>query len=195
MSSSLYPPASVPLEVPLVAERDGAPPLDAVQTQVLELFDATAPGLRRYVQSCGLPPEAAEDVVQDVFLALFRHLRRGGAAHNLRGWLVQVSHSLALKHRERLARRHRHESAGGWELAESVPDTGEDPAARLAAGEERQRLVGVFNALPEIDRQCLSLRAQGLRYREIAATLGISLGSVAKSVSRAVSRFSRAIAG
>jgi RNA polymerase sigma-70 factor, ECF subfamily len=195
MSSSISQPASVPLEVPLVAERSAHTSLDAVQTQVLQLFDATAPGLRRYVQSCGLPAEAAEDIVQDVFLALFHHLRRGGATHNLRGWLVQVSHSLALKYRERQARRHRYESPAGWELQNRVPDPGGDPAAQLAAREERQRLVGVFNALPELDRQCLMLRAEGLRYREIAGTLGVSLGGVAKSLARAIGRLSRALSG
>jgi RNA polymerase sigma-70 factor (ECF subfamily) len=193
MSSSISPPAAAPLEVPIAAARDAGPSSDATQAQVLELFDAAAVGLRRYVQSCGVPPDAAEDIVQDAFVALFRHLRHGGGSDNLRGWLVQVSHRLALKYRERQAKRHRHESPRGWELTERVADTGPDPAARLASREERRRLIGVFNALPELDRRCLSLRAEGLRYREIAAALGISLGSVAKSVTRAVSRLSRAI--
>jgi RNA polymerase sigma-70 factor, ECF subfamily len=194
MPSSVYPRAATPLDLPLVGD-GGAPSLAAAQAQVLELFDTAAPGLRRYVQSCGLSAEAAEDVVQDAFLALFRHLRSGGAQHNLRGWLVQVCHYQALKHRERQARRYRHEAAPRWELADVVDDTTESPDVQLTAREERRRLVAVFRALPERDRQCLSLRAEGLRYREIASTLGISLGSVAKSIAQAVSRLSRAISG
>ena len=107
MSSSIYHPAATPLEVPLLDKHDGRPSSDLVQAQVLELFDVAAAGLQRYVQACGLGPEAAEDVVQDAFVALFRHLRSGGAAHNLRGWLVLVAHRLALKQREREARRQR----------------------------------------------------------------------------------------
>ena len=80
--------------------REGLVSTAAVQADVLELFDAAAPSLRRYVRSCGVTPEAAEDVVQEAFLALFRHLCGGGARHNLRGWLMQVSYRLALRHRE-----------------------------------------------------------------------------------------------
>ena len=39
------------------------------------------------------------------------------------------------------------------------------------------RLMAVVHALPEADQGCLRLRAEGLRYREIAAVLGMSLGS------------------
>jgi len=51
-----------------------------------------------------------------------------------------------------------------------------------------QRLQSVLHALPERDRRCLFLRADGMRYREIAKALGISLGAVAKSLARSMSR-------
>ena len=167
----------------------------AVQAEVLELFDAAAPGLRRYVRSCGVTPEAAEDVVQDAFLALFRHLRAGGGRHNLRGWLMQVSYRLALRQRERLARMQRHESPWAAELADAVADPTDDPEAQLTAREHQRRLQAVFRALPERERQCLSLRAEGVRYREIARTLGISLGTVAKSLTYAIAKLSNAVKG
>jgi RNA polymerase sigma-70 factor, ECF subfamily len=50
----------------------------------------------------------------------------------------------------------------------------------------------VVRAMPEQDQCCLSLRAEGLRYREIARVLGISLGSVANSLERTLSRLARA---
>ncbi len=49
-----------------------------------------------------------------------------------------------------------------------------------------------LRAMPEQDQCCLSLRAEGLRYRDIAEVLGISLGSVANSLERALSRLARA---
>jgi RNA polymerase sigma-70 factor (ECF subfamily) len=45
-----------------------------------------------------------EDVVQDVFLEVFRHLQRGGSRLNLQGWLFRVAHNLALKRRTRQCR-------------------------------------------------------------------------------------------
>jgi RNA polymerase sigma-70 factor, ECF subfamily len=49
-------------------------------------------------------------------------------------------------------------------------------------------MQAVLRALPEQDRCCLSLRAEGLRYREIAAALGISLGAVSIALTRALAR-------
>jgi RNA polymerase sigma-70 factor (ECF subfamily) len=147
------------------------------------------------VRSCGVTPEAAEDVVQDAFLALFRHLRGGGARPNLRGWLMQVSYRLALRQREQRARMQRHESPWAPEIADAVADPTDDPEAQLATREHQRRLRAVFRALPERERQCVSLRAEGVRYREIARTLGISLGTVAKSLTYAITRLSNAVKG
>jgi RNA polymerase sigma-70 factor (ECF subfamily) len=46
--------------------------------------------------------------------------------------------------------------------------------------------------LPEQDRCCLGLRAEGLRYREIAKVLGMSLGAVSVSLQRSLARLGRA---
>jgi RNA polymerase sigma-70 factor, ECF subfamily len=47
-------------------------------------------------------------------------------------------------------------------------------------------------AVPEQDRRCLALRAEGLTYREIAEVLNISLGAVGGSLGRSLARFARA---
>jgi RNA polymerase sigma-70 factor (ECF subfamily) len=43
-------------------------------------------------------------------------------------------------------------------------------------------------SFPEIDRCCLYLRAEGLRYREIAEVLNISLGGVSLALGRSLAR-------
>ena len=50
----------------------------------------------------------------------------------------------------------------------------------------------MLEALPEQDQRCLILRAEGLKYREIAEILGISLGSVSMSLARSLARMTRA---
>ena len=54
------------------------------------------------------------------------------------------------------------------------------------------RLRAVLRALPEPDQHCLRLRAEGLRYREIAEVLGMSLGAVSISLTRSLARLERA---
>jgi RNA polymerase sigma-70 factor (ECF subfamily) len=45
--------------------------------------------------------------------------------------------------------------------------------------------------LPETERCCLYLRAEGLRYRQIAEVLEISLGGVSEMLGRTLARLSR----
>jgi len=183
----------LPLQLVHGALPDDAAASPTVQREVLQLFDECAPGLRRYVRSCGLTPDAAEDVVQDAFLALFRHLCLGGSRRNLRGWLVQVCYRSALKQRERGARRDRRETPWAPHLVNTAIDPTDSPEARLSAHRRQRRLRAVVRALPWRDRQCLYLRADGLPYRDIAKALGVSLGTVAKSLARAVTRLSSAV--
>jgi RNA polymerase sigma-70 factor, ECF subfamily len=165
------------------------------QDEVLDLFDECAPRLRRYVGSLGLKAEVTEDIVQEVFLSLFRHLLLGRSRSNLRGWIFQVGHNQALKQRNRATRTQRTEGSWDSTLTDSLVDPGANPEERLAVAERQRRLRAVLRALPERDRRCLYLRSEGLRYREIAKALDISLGSVAKSVARGLARLTNADAG
>ena len=66
------------------------------------------------------------------------------------------------------------------------------PEEQLAGTQRHARLQSILGALPEQDRQCLSLRAEGLTYREIGKVLDMSLGAVALSLGRSLARFVRA---
>lgn len=172
--------------LPLLATAATARP-SRLEEDVVALFDQLRNPVLRYLISLRISPQDAEEIVQEVFLLLFRHLRQHKPRTNLQGWIFKVAHNLALKHRAR-ARRYS-ESAG------EVADTTPGPDERLETIERRQRLLAVVRALSEQDRCCLSLRAEGLKYREIAEVLGISLGSVANSLERALSRLTRADEG
>jgi RNA polymerase sigma-70 factor (ECF subfamily) len=163
----------------------------ALEREVLDLFDRFRDQLLRYVCACGLALGDGEDLVQDVFLLLFRHLQQGGSRSNLQGWLFRVAHNLALKRRAR-GRRDAARVLRDLDAARFVIDPGRGPELCLVDRDRRRRLRSVLDALPERERQCLHLRHDGLRYRDIARVLGISLGAVAKSVARAVGRLERA---
>lgn len=189
---SSNPDATVDISVLTSAPAASSAPT-SVEREVLLLFDGCAPSLLRYVGSFGLSREETEDIVQELFLALFRHIRLNRPRGNLKGWLFQAAHNLALKQRKRSQRQ----PVVSWDEAASTQwiDPGPNPEMRLAASERRRRLLAVFSALPERDRQCLSLRAEGLRYRDIAGALGVSLGAVAKSLARGIARLVRADQG
>ena len=182
------PPAAFELLLPRTIEGESVQ-LDA-GSAVLRLFDECGPGLRRYIAAFGLGVEASDDVLQEAFLSLFRHLCLDRSRRNLKGWLFRVAHNLALKQRQRNVRAQQSDV-----VADAIADPADNPEQHVAGQQRRQRLRAVVRALPERDRHCLYLRAEGLPYRDIADTLGISLGSVAKSIARAVARLTRADLG
>lgn len=169
----------------------GATRPSRLEEEVVALFDQLRAPVLRYLLSLRIPVPDAEEIVQEVFLLLFRHLREGKSRTNLQGWIFKVAHNLALKHRTR-ARRQSDRFTDVPDLAELAGDAEIGPEERMEGLERQQRLLAVVRAMPESDRCCLSLRAEGLRYREIAEVLGISLGSVANSLERALSRLARA---
>jgi len=186
MSSRFTDSAALPLQAIPAAEGSGR--RDRLQEDVVALFDQYRDPLLRYLSSMGLPFPDGEEVVQEVFLSLFQHLDRGRPRDNLRGWLFRVAHNLALKRRYRTRRDHE-ACAGAENLA---IDPGPSPEAQMANNQTHQRLLAVVQALPTQDRRCLALRAEGLRYREIAEILGLSLGMVSLSLTRSLARIARA---
>ena len=157
-----------------------------IEADVIELFDEFRRPLLRYSLSFGLPIHDAEEVIQEVFLALFRHLQLDRSRKNLRGWLFTVTHNLALKQRLRNQRMATNATA-----AEEPADPAPGPEEQMSALQRRDRLQAVVQALPENDQHCLRLRAEGLRYREIATVLGMSLGAVSISLTRSLARLVR----
>jgi len=126
----------------------------------------------------------AEDVVQETFLKLLRHLEADGDTTNIRGWLFTVAAHAA---RDRQRRRNRWVP---WMPAHdapvspaSLPD--EDGRLKIARDALRQ--------LPERDRLLLALRAQGLSYREIADAAGVRPTSVGQLLARAADRWAAGV--
>jgi RNA polymerase sigma-70 factor, ECF subfamily len=165
-----------------------------IECKVIDLFEQFRNPLLRYVISLGLSLHDGEEIIQEVFLALFRHLQLGKSRRNLRGWVFRVAHNLALK--QRFANR---KTLATLDTDEGVfhrqPDAGPSPEEQAASSQRLERMQAVLRALPEQDRCCLSLRAEGLRYREIATTLGISLGAVSIALTRSLARMERANQG
>ena len=161
-----------------------------LQEEITGLFDELRVRLFRYMICCGLSAADAEEIVQEAFLLLFRHLRQGKSGHNLRGWLFRVTHNLALKRRTQNGKRRDWPALDTAEL-EIPADQSPNPEEQAAFYQHQLLLLAVLRSLPEQDQRCLRLRAEGLRYREIAEILGISLGSVSASLARSLGRLAR----
>ena len=178
------------LMVPPVADRRRSPE-STIDEKVIGLFDELRVPLLRYLAGFPLTVPDSEDVLQEVFLALFRHLRNGKSHQNVRGWLFRAAHNLALKKRFR-SRKDIGNAGPLMAVEERVADPAPNPEDQFAFSQTQKRLISVVRALPEQNRWCLYLRAEGLRYREIAEVLDISLGSVSLYLERSLAHIARA---
>jgi RNA polymerase sigma-70 factor (ECF subfamily) len=162
-----------------------------IEREVMELFEQFRSPLLRYALSFGVSVHDGEEIIQEVFLALFRHLQSGKPRKNLRGWIFRVVHNLALKQRY-ANQRSLDRMAFDSTIADKQADIAANPEEQLSSAQRRERLLAVVHALPDADQGCLRLRAEGLRYREIATVLGMSLGAVSISLTRSLARLIRA---
>ena len=182
--------SSIAVAAKLVKEKPKLPSPDEQQT--LALFDEFRLPLLRYLRSLGLAAVDAEEVVQEVFLALFQHLQAGKNRENLSGWLFRVAHNIGLKRRKKNSDLNRRMIANPHGFLEKQLHPSDDPEQDLANNRRQQRLLSVVRALPERERNCLFLRAEGLNYREIAKVLDVSVGTVSQSLARSIGRLTAA---
>jgi RNA polymerase sigma-70 factor (ECF subfamily) len=172
-------------------DRESVPPQFVREDELVSLFQRLRSPLLRYLLTFGIAVHDGEEIVQEAFLALFKHLKANKSDANLPGWVFRVCHNLALKHVDRVRRRLAVINVEFDWLSQHA-DSALDPEQQLAETQRHEKLQAVLRALPAQDRYCICLRAEGLRYREIAQILDISLGAVSISLARSVARFERA---
>jgi RNA polymerase sigma-70 factor, ECF subfamily len=182
-----------PTILPILRATSTADPGDirsGLQDEVTVLFDLFRNPLLRYLLwSFGLALPDGEEVLQEVFLSLFQQLERGRPPGNIQGWLFRAAHNLALKRRYRACRNSA--TLEDADVEELAVDPAPNPEDQLVNTQTQQLVLAVVEALPEQDRRCLLLRAEGLRYREIAGILDMSLGAVSISLARSLARIAR----
>ncbi len=167
----------------------GLPRAADAAAQVVRLFDEHRPGLFRYLRWHGCTVEEADDAIQETFLRLHTHLGAGRSEANLRAWLFRVAGNLIRD--DRKSGRRRFHQPLETEIATAWRDPAEGPEQLMLARESSQRLRAAIGRLPSVERECLALRGEGFRYREIGEILGIGTSTVADVLKRAFESLAR----
>ena len=168
---------SLPLDVPLSG-------LATRTRETTILYCELRKPLLRYLICIGLSADEAQDVVQDAFVRLQGHLAAGGSRENIRGWLYRVAHNRARNQQRSYDRRFAAPLEGEIDtmLDESTPERG------MLQQEKFRQLASAIRLLTEQERECLLLRGEGLRYREIGEVLGMATSTVGETVERAIKK-------
>jgi RNA polymerase sigma-70 factor (ECF subfamily) len=144
------------------------------------LFRAFAPGLCAYAARYVESTQVAEDIVQDLFLSLWRNRERLSIDQSVPSYLLAAARNRAINHlrHERVAKRWETRVVGRIETS-----TPSDEAELL----EMLDLQDGIERLPARCRLIFALsRQQGMSYSEIAQSLGLSVKTVEVQIGRAL---------
>jgi RNA polymerase sigma-70 factor (ECF subfamily) len=138
-------------------------------------------------------PSDADDVVQEAFLRAFRFFDgfEGEEAANARAWLLRiVRNTWFTEWRRRLHKAdsvsyddelHTDDSLPGW-----IDESGNDPETLAVRRDEIHLIHRALEALPVAYREVLVLRElEDMSYRDVAAVIGVPIGTVMSRLSRA----------
>lgn len=135
-------------------------------------------------------PSDAADIVQEVFLKVFRNIRSFRHGSSLKTWIYRIAVNEAYNHRRWFSRHRRQEVAlsPGEEaptFTGSFADPGRTPFDQAADHETHALVEAALEKLNPRFRAAVVLRdIEDLSYEEIAAVLELSLGTVKSRILR-----------
>jgi RNA polymerase sigma-70 factor (ECF subfamily) len=139
-----------------------------------ELFDAHAAYVWNTFRHLGAPAADLEDLTQDLFLEVRRHVADYDLARPIRPWLFGFAFRLAAQHRRRTARR-RESHHEGWD---EIADCGVPQDEALARAQDRRLVLEALDAI-EFDRRAVFVlyEIDGEKMSDVAAALGIPVNT------------------
>jgi RNA polymerase sigma factor (sigma-70 family) len=146
--------------------------------------------IHRIVASYEAKPAVLEDLVQDVYIAIWRALPRFRGESSMRTFVARIATNRAITHVARAIRL-----PAAVELSDTLPAPDDDPERHAIARDRSARLASAIRALPLAYRQAALLALEGLTPKEIADVLGISTNAVAIRMSRAKERLRAQMGG
>jgi RNA polymerase sigma-70 factor, ECF subfamily len=129
--------------------------------------------------SLSLGRASAEEVVQDVFVAIWRKAGTFDPSRGtFRAWALRIAHLRVINELRRRARRPRIEADPNGDHLGTVPELGPDPGEVAWLDDRRALVRAAVEALPPPQRQALSLAfLEDLTHQEISETLNLPLGT------------------
>ncbi len=142
------------------------------------LYERFQPPVYRYALRMSGSPEVADDVVQEVFLALIRGARGfDPAVGALSSYLYGIARNLLFRHMG---------AAPAGELEEDSLVSDSDPLEGLTQAEQADRVRQALYSLPAHYREAVVLcEMEELSYSEVAEMLGVAVGTVRSRLHRA----------
>jgi len=146
------------------------------------LFKKFQPDMFRFLWHLTRSEEASHDIIQDIFLKIWRNQKTWNPKSDLKAYLLRASKNAALNYLDRdKTNLRRFESLTETIHGDTIPDTDYEK-------KERHRIIKqAVDSLPKICRTVFVLsRYEDLKYQKIAKVLDISVKTVENHMRRAL---------
>jgi RNA polymerase sigma-70 factor (ECF subfamily) len=154
---------------------------DSPKDVVGSLFKDWYTPLLRYACRATGCLESAEDLVQEAFTQLYSALLQQKDIVNPKAWTLCVVRRRIVDQQRVLARH-----GGPFLSISEVSEVAASPPLPSTPGWEEEVLTRLLDSLSAREEEVLLLRAKGLKYRQIADSLNISINSVKTLLARAI---------
>jgi RNA polymerase sigma-70 factor (ECF subfamily) len=177
---SPHPRPSDPAESPPRPASDPHAGVRSFEDEFEALFTEHFARLERVMQRLSGEPELAADLMQEAFIKLYQRRAMPDAPA---AWLITVAMNRFRNARSSRSRRHELLTRTRAEAVHA--DREPSPEESAEAADERRRVRQVLDGMSEREQLLLLLSAEGYRYRELAAAIGLHAGSVGVLLARA----------
>ncbi|KAA2239818.1 RNA polymerase sigma-70 factor [Chitinophaga agrisoli] len=152
-----------------------------------ELYDCFCASLLQLAMAMVHNREMAEEIVADVFIAVWNKRKSLPQVTNLKWYLYAATRNIALNY----LRKYAHKKT--LQLDESyLPDYEINPEAQLISNEMVRHINKAIGELPPQCRLIFKLvKEDGLKYREVAVLLNISIKTVENQVGIALKKLTQ----
>lgn len=174
------------------APPEGSAPLDFKPPPFDEVYETHVDYLWRSARGLGVPEGNVDDVLQDVFVVVYRRLAEFEGRSSMRTWLTRILMRVVSEHR----RRFRRKEGSHTELDDDVSDAKADTPHEEVARKEAVRILGeILDAMDAGQREVFVLaEVEQLAVPEIADILQVNVNTVYSRLRLARKEYERQVA-
>jgi RNA polymerase sigma-70 factor (ECF subfamily) len=158
---------------------------EAAEQDVVALYADHAGGLHRYGKSLTPRTSLVQEAIQEAFLEYFARRLQGKEVPDSRAWLFRAVRDYLQRSREGS------EVPAASRLGpDELPDQQQNPESSM---HEKEMWARISASLSPREFECLSLRSEGLNYREIAQVMQIRMGTVGVTLARGLRKLHKVL--
>jgi len=162
-----------------------------------ELMRRHGPPLMKFLRGMlGSDSPEADDVYQETWLRMINNGSKWNGG-SFKAWMTTVARNLAIDNirRRKPALSLDAENEDGAKLADLLHDNRPTASALISGTETEQEITAAVNELPEDQKEVFLMRtAEGMSFKEIAETLGISINTALGRMHYAVGKLKKSLA-